>query len=134
MSRKVARELACELVFEYLFNKKKNDLTKQSLVDENKLIKADEQFVTFLTDGVIENFDELEGKIKENIRDFSFSQLVKMDEAILLVATFELLHSDLDRAVIINEALNVAKKFSTEKSASFINGVLSSIIRGENAG
>lgn len=134
MSRKVAREIACSLVFEYLFNKKENELTKQELFDENKLIKADEEFASFLADGVIANFDQLESIIKSNIKDFSFSQLVKMDEAILLVAIFELKHTDLDRAVIINEALNIAKKYSTDKSASFINGVLASIIRGENAG
>lgn len=134
MSRKVAREIACSLVFEYLFNKKENELTKQELFDENKLIKADEEFASFLSDGVIANFDQLEDIIKSNIKDFSFSQLVKMDEAILLVAIFELKHTDLDRAVIINEALNIAKKYSTDKSASFINGVLASIIRGGNAG
>lgn len=134
MSRKVAREIACQLVFEYLFNKKKNDETKQSLFDEAKLIKADQEFAEKLYDGVCENFDDLENKIKENIKDFSFSQVVKMDEAILLVALFELEHTDIDHAIIISEALNIAKKFSTEKSYSFINGVLSSILRGENGG
>ena len=132
MSRKVAREVACQLVFEYLFNKKENEQTKEQLFDENKFIKADKEFVDFLANGVFENFDVLIAKIKENIKDFSFSQVVKMDLAILLVATFEITNSNLDHAVIINEALNIAKKFSTEKSPSFINGVLASISRGEN--
>lgn len=132
MSRKVAREVACQLVFEFLFSKKENKQTFEELSSENGLIKADEEFALFLYHGVIENFEDLQEKLKQNIKDFSFSQVVKMDQAILLVALFELTKTELDRAVIISEAINIAKKFSTEKSSGFINGVLSSIIRGEN--
>lgn len=132
MSRKVAREVACQLVFEYLFNKRKNEETKSELFGEAKLIKADQEFAEFLFGGVCENFEDLENEIKQSIKDFSFSQVVKMDEAILLVAVFELEHTDLDHAIVISEALNIAKKFSTDKSSSFINGVLSSILRSKN--
>lgn len=130
MSRSVAREVASQVIFEYLFTKEKNELTFNNLCEENKLIKADEEFARFLFEGVISCFDELEEKIKNSLKDFSYSQIVKMDLAVLLLGTFEMLKTETDKPVIINEALKIAKKFSTDKSSVFINGLLSTILKG----
>ena len=111
MSRSVAREVACCAIFEYLFTNQKNELTFKNLCEENKLIKADVEFAKFLLDGVCENFESLDEKIKSSLKDFSFSQIVKMDFAILLLCTFELLFTGTDKPVIINEGLKIAKKF-----------------------
>jgi len=57
------------------------------------------------------------------------SRMAVIDRLILRLAVYELLHTDTPRAVVINEAIELAKKFSTEDSAKFINGVLDAIRR-----
>ena len=130
MSRAVAREVLSQLVFEYVFRKDDISETLNNLCEENKLSSEDRFFVESTLNGVKNNFDELTEKIKNSVSDFSFSQLFKVDYAILLIAFYEIEEGKLDKPIIINEALNLAKKYSTDKSPAFINGVLSSYLKG----
>lgn len=130
MSRKVAREVLLQLVFEYCFLKKESSETFALLSKEEKLTASDILFSKEIYEGVIKNFNALTDVIKANVKDFSFSQIFKVDYAILLIAIYEIQYMSTDKPIIINEALELAKKFSTDKSFSFINGILSSIIKG----
>ncbi len=131
MSRIVARESLVKLVFEYLFLNKIDELGLNSELSEAKLIDADKDYIISSLNGIVENHENIENIIKCNLKDFSFSQIFKMDLAILYVSIYEIKYLNTPYKVVINEALNIAKKYSTEKSASFINGVLSSIIKYE---
>ena len=103
--RTYARELAFQLIFERLF------------VKENYII--DEEFFASLK--------------KEGDIDFAKSDRVyKVDLALLCEALTEINYLDTPYKIAINEVVELAKKYSTEKSSKFINGVLSSIIRSNN--
>lgn len=72
---------------------------------------------------------EIDGYIKEYAIGWDFSRLVKMDKDILRIAIAELLYvKDAPNKVVIDEALELAKKYSTDDSASFINGILAKIV------
>ncbi len=75
--------------------------------------------------GVIENSGEFRILLAKHAPDFPVERIAKMDRAILLLALFELLHSDVPPAVVIDEAIELAKEFGGE--SRFVNGVLSSI-------
>lgn len=128
MSRKDAREQVFQLVFEFCFVGEKNQMSLDRLLElpENEKEKDYIQSVYF---GVVEHYDELCAKIAENSNGFALDRIFKVDLAIMLLASFEFLHYDLPPAVAINEAVNLAKKFSTPKSASFVNGVLASLVK-----
>ncbi len=85
-------------------------------------------FTEQLIHGVTSHQDEIDARIKECTANYELHRLAAVDRNILRVAIFELLHSlDVAPVVIINEAIEVAKKFGTEKSGGFVNGVLDRI-------
>lgn len=128
MSRRDAREIAFKLVFEYAFNKRDNNEEFEEYT--NALTLDDKSYVNEVYYGIISHFDELEEKIKETIENFSYDRLFKVDLAILLLAAYEIVYVDsIPYKVSVDEALNLAEKYSTAKSVKYINGVLSKFAR-----
>ena len=78
--------------------------------------------------GVIENNEEIINIISENLVGYTAERLFKVDFAILIYSVYELKHTDTPSKVVVNEAVELAKKFSDEKSPAFINGVLAKVI------
>ncbi len=75
------------------------------------------------------NHDEIDGMIKKYSTGWDFERLIKMDKDILRIAISELLYiKEAPMKVVVDEAVELAKKYSTEDSSSFINGVLAKII------
>ena len=130
--RKTARECAIKIIYEYLFLQKKNADTFQILVDENNLDEADVNYLSTIYDGVIENYSELNSMIEQSLVNAKLGRIYKCDLSILLVALYELKYmGDIPERVSVNEAVELAKIFSTDQSSSFINGVLSKFISKE---
>ncbi len=130
MSRRNARDIAFKLIFGYLFNKDIlfSDFIKMEEISD--LSEEESGYINSAFEGVKSNFDYLKKVIAENLKDYEIERIYKVDLSILLFATYELVFvKDLGVSVIVNEAVNIAKKYSTEKSSVFINGVLSSIVR-----
>lgn len=125
--RKTAREVAFKLIFEYLFGGQYNDQTLADLSKEYSL-DGEKKYVSKVYNGVIEKYDELCEIISKNAIGFSIDRIYKIDKAILLLAIYEIKYmKDIPYAVSINEAVELSKKYSTEKSAPFVNGILSKI-------
>lgn len=81
--------------------------------------------------GVRENLAEIDRLISEKSKNWTIARMARVDLSILRMAIFELLfRSDIPRNVTINEAIEVAKKFGTEDSPSFINGILDEVAAG----
>lgn len=90
-------------------------------------------FTEQLIHGVTSHQEEIDGRIKECTANYELHRLAAVDRNILRVAIFELLHSlDVAPVVIINEAIEIAKKYGTEKSGGFVNGVLDRIKKDLN--
>ena len=128
MSRSYARECAFKLVFEYLFTKEKNQTALDDFLQEDKN-KAEVGYISEVYNGVVEKFDVLNEKLTEASHAFAIDRIFKVNLAILLVALYEMMFiSSIPKNVSINEALELSKTYSTEKSGSFINGVLSNFV------
>lgn len=81
-----------------------------------------------LVDGITEHLEELDRLINEHADGWTVSRMPAMDRAVLRVATYELSHSpDVPVAVVLDEAVELAKEYSTENSGRFVNGVLASL-------
>ncbi|WP_281677574.1 transcription antitermination factor NusB [Eggerthia catenaformis] len=129
--RQVARQKAIICVYQNL-------IVDASWTDMKNYIKADHQliegarayeFCIQLIENVLKNKDNYIQVIEKQLKKgWSFNRLNKMEAAILLVSTSELLDSDLDKSIIINEAVINAKEYCDEDSYKFINGVLNDIV------
>ncbi len=84
-----------------------------------------------LIKGVLEHRDAIDEHIKKHCRNWDFNRIAAVDRNIMRLAIFEMLHrDDIPPVVSINEAVDIAKKFSTEDSGKFVNGILDKV-RGE---
>ena len=154
MNRKKSRELIMKLLFEMSINRedfrsvlanleenlgKKNDSKENDgaaeVYSENvdKLKSVDMEYVKRVVKGIEENKDSLDRKIEKYLRNWKLNRLSKVDVAILRICTYEFLYEeDIPEKVSINEAIELAKKYSSEKSAPFINGVLGNMIKDKS--
>ena len=130
--RSDAREVAIKLVFEYLFNNQINEQLINDLSQEYQLT-TEQDYASKTYFGVVNNLDKLNDVIQQHAVGFSIDRIFKVDRAILLVAIYEILFDNtIDYKVSVNEALNLAKKYSTEKSSKFINGILAKVQKDGN--
>ena len=85
-------------------------------------------FASELVDGVVAHLAEIDARIAEKSKHWSMARMARVDLNILRLAVFELLYRpDIPKNVTMNEAIEVAKKFGAEDSASFVNGILDEI-------
>ncbi len=127
--RKSARESILKLVFEYTFYEQKNDNTLAILLQDSSLEEDDRQFINNSYLGIIANEQDIKDTITTHLTGYTLDRLYRSDLVVLMLAVYELKFLDEPQAVIINEAVNLAKKYGTEKSGRFVNGVLAKIVK-----
>ncbi|NLC17179.1 MAG: transcription antitermination factor NusB [Clostridiales bacterium] len=132
MSRIQAREKAFLLIFEYLFHRAKSEITLNNIVQDLSFTDDDRQYIKTVYEGVIANYEKLENIIAQYSEGFAINRIFRIDLGILLLALYELLYmDDIPVSVTCNEAVNLTKIYSTEKSPSYVNGILANIIKKE---
>ena len=129
MSRKTSRENLYKLVFEYLFNKDANSPSLDIMLSSPDLSTDDVEYITSSYKGVISNYNELLSLIGSCAHGYVIDRIYKPDLAALLVATYEMIYTDIPKLVAISEAVELVKTYSVEKSYAFVNGVLSSVYK-----
>jgi N utilization substance protein B len=133
MSRYIAREGAFLLVFEQEFQP---ELTTRQLMDayfaneENPQPGAEESYMQDLLEGVVSHKAELDEIIEQNSKGWKKNRLSKTAIAVLRVALYEILYrEDVGHGTSINEAVELLKKYDTEETARFVNGLLGGFIK-----
>lgn len=112
--------------------KEQNKVIKRDLLEKN-FNEGELKYIRESIPILVENLEEIDLKISNNLRNWSLDRLAQVDLAILRVAVFEFLFKeDIPKPVSINEAIEMAKTYSSDDSSRFINGILGSIIREED--
>ena len=131
MTRNEAREILMQILYEMDAAKSMNSETAARLSQERLAGNHKDRGQKLLTD-IIDHIDQLDDVINQNSRSWKTGRMPKVDLAIMRLALGEIRFADdIPTAVSINEAVNLAKKFSIERSSSFINGVLGSIVNSD---
>jgi len=121
-SRREARERAFHLLYESEMKGEGPDAVLASLPLEP------DEFAVELVHGVGETYEELDGLISAHARNWDIDRMPSLDRALLRLATFELVHRpDVPTGAVISEAVELAKRYSTDDSGRFVNGVLSAV-------
>lgn len=129
MTRNEAREILMQIIFELDANKNMNADTAAALAAERLAGNHISRGSKLLSD-IIENIDEVDSLINKCSKSWKTGRMPKVDLAVMRLATGEIKYSDdIPDAVAINEAINLAKKYSTEQSSRFIHGVLGAIAK-----
>lgn len=155
MNRRKSRELVMKLLFQMTINKEDfkdviSNLKENIEVDNIEIISEDTgmpvkkeltsedidlkdvdmEYVIRVLKGVQENKEALDIEIEKYLKNWKLNRLSKIDITILRVCTYEFLYeNEIPNNVSINEAVELAKRYSADKSAPFINGVLGSMIK-----
>ena len=120
--RRRSRERALELLYEA----ESKGASSSSLLSELKI--RPERYATELVLGVEGHAAEIDGLIEAHATDWTLDRMPAIDRQLLRVATFELIaRPDVPTAVVLDEAVELAKSYSTENSGRFVNGVLAAI-------
>jgi len=132
-TRRHAREAVVALLYAYdLGNEDINDFTDQ-ILEDRKIRNKQKDFALKLFNGVLSNLTALDNAISTQIKEWDYDRIGSIEKALLRLGSFEILFEKVDKAVVINEAIEISKEFGDEKSPKFINGVLDNIKLIEDA-
>ena len=131
MSRRNSRELVLKSLFQIDFSKDTEPLTAFAAAKEGEISEEEDAYALALLDGILTNLSVIDAKIAAYAIDWAVDRMPAVDRNILRIAIYEIFLSPdaIASSVAINEAVEVAKKYGTEDSARFINGVLGKMVK-----
>ncbi|MBZ7987524.1 transcription antitermination factor NusB [Campylobacter canadensis] len=103
-----------------------NDKFLEDFLEEHKIRNAIKDWAIELYNGINVNLKAIDEKIA-SLLDGEFNKLANMEKAILRLGVYELLYTNTDKAIIINEAIELAKEYASDNAPKLINGVLDKI-------
>lgn len=131
MSRRLAREELFKIVFEAEINNKDLNTVLDSYLERENEVELNEKGKEFLVEyakGIIENQDKILEELDEKMEGWSFERVGNVEKALLKISVYEILFKDTPKEIIINEAVELAKKYGDTKTYEFVNGVLARLV------
>ena len=127
-SRRKGRELALQMLFQWELGEHTPQHVISSFLHLQRCEPEEEGFARSLFEGAVSEVASLDRMIQEHAEHWRLERMAAVDRNVIRLALYELLHyAATPPAVIINEALELARRFSTEDSVEFVNGVLDAI-------
>ena len=117
-----------KLIYEWEMGGDGGEETRLNLL-EVKPGEHESDYMNRIAAGVIDSADALDERLRPFLRDWTIERLNRVDLAILRLAAYELTLGEEPVAAVINEAVELANQYSTEKAGAFVNGVLGSLAR-----
>ena len=132
MSRRKAREIALQALFQFDFTKNDDENLIEMLIKETKgLNQQSILFTREIIKGTIANLEAIDATIKTVSNDWKIERMAAVDRNIVRMAVYELKFNSEDTApkIIINEAIEIAKIFGSDESSRFVNGILGALLK-----
>lgn len=129
-SRRKARELALQMLFQHDLSGNDPAQILSTFEDLRKVRPPIRDFAARLFEGTVAESQKLDDIIQAQSENWRMSRMAVVDRNIIRMSVWEFLHQDdTPKLVIIDEAIEIAKRFGTQKSSQFVNGVLDGILR-----
>ncbi len=126
--RRRAREIALQVLYEMEVTRKDSDEALADFWESHPTGEEVCSFATKLVTGTVENLSSIDALLGKHADNWDLDRMAAVDRNILRFATYELLFLDgIPPKVTINEAIEIAKKYSTQDSGRFVNGILDGI-------
>lgn len=132
MKRQKSREKAMELLFSMELSKNSYEETIETFIEDYDmdLNTIDVEYIKNVVKTVIDNLEVIDSKVVESLVNWKLDRVSKVNLTILRLAVGEMMFiEDVPGSVAINEAVELTRKYSDEKSTSFVNGVLDKVLK-----
>jgi len=126
-TRHQSRTAVVGLLYAYDLGNENIGTFKDEILEEGKIRNKQREFSHDLFNGTIENLEMLDKEIETHLDGWDYNGIGKVEKAIMRLGAYEILIAKTDKAIIINEAVELAKKLADDKSPQFINAVLDAL-------
>jgi N utilization substance protein B len=123
-TRRQVRETVVSLLYSLDLGNEDAAKHADTIFEERKIRNKQREFGKSLFDGIVKNLSEIDGKLQAVMKEWEMDRVGSIEKAVLRLGAYEILFENVDKAVAINEAVELGKLFGAENSAKFINGVL----------
>ena len=125
-TRHQVRNAVVSLLYAKEMGSEMNDFVSEYL--EEKRIRNDQRkFADKLFNGVCKNVNQIDNELDKYLNEYKISQIGTVERAILRLGAYEIMYEAIDKAIIINEAIELAKEMGSDTSPKFVNGVLDKV-------
>jgi len=132
-ARRKGRELALQMLYQWDVGREPVESVVESSSELQSAGDAAREFASRLVEGTVDRVEEIDRILIETSEHWRLGRMSTVDRNVLRLAVYELLTKETPPGVVINEALEVAKRFSSPESAAFVNGVLDAVSQELNA-
>jgi len=126
-TRHQVRTAVVGLLYAYDLGNEEIAKFSDEILEEDKIRNKQREFSHRLFDGTIANLSSIDAEVKKHLKEWDYDGIGKVEKAIMRLGAYEILIEKTDRAIIINEAVELAKELADDKAPQFINGVLDAI-------
>ena len=131
-TRHQVRQAVVSLLYAKDLNEQNDDFVLEFL-KEKKIKNEQKTFTLKLYEGIFQSLAMIDDKINTFLKEGELKDIASLDRAILRLGAYELLYTDTQEAIIINEAVELAKELSSENSPKLVNAILDSISKNKTA-
>jgi len=132
-ARRKARELALQMLFQHDMGGNGPDQIVDTFEELQKSKPNTREFAVKIFRGTVDNLEKIDDMIQNQAENWRLSRMAAVDRNIIRMSVYEFLHeTDTPKLVVIDEAIEIAKKYGTQKSSQFINGILDGILKRYN--
>ncbi|WP_069284902.1 transcription antitermination factor NusB [Campylobacter coli] len=129
-TRHQVRQSVISLLYALEMNEKNENFIDEFL-NEKKIRNEQKNFTLNLYEGIIKNLDDIDKNLNPCLNENEIEKLGHIERAILRLGAYELLFTDTPNAIVINEAIELAKELANDNSPKFINGVLDTLVKAK---
>ncbi|EAK2658905.1 transcription antitermination factor NusB [Campylobacter coli] len=129
-TRHQVRQSVISLLYALEMNEKNENFIDEFL-NEKKIRNEQKNFTLSLYEGIIKNLDDIDKNLNPYLNENEIEKLGHIERAILRLGAYELLFTDTPNAIVINEAIELAKELAKDNSPKFINGVLDTLVKAK---
>jgi N utilization substance protein B len=126
-TRTQARESVVGLLYAYDLGNKNISKYSDIIFEDKKIRNKQKKFAFGIFDGTLKNIKKIDDEISLHLKQRDINEVGKVEKAILRLCIYEILFTTLDKAIVINEAIELAKKLASDNAPKFVNGLLDKV-------
>ena len=126
-TRTQARESVVGLLYAYDLGNSEISKFSDIVLEDKKIRNKQKEFALGLFEGTMENLESIDTILSNNLKQSDINEVGKVEKAILRLSIYEISFNKLDKAIVINEAIELSKRLASDNAPKFVNGLLDSI-------